>query len=137
MRVQITEWNADKVRAEMSGRVVDNMDKACQFVRDNAQGRVRRRSGTLAANIDYEIDVWGDRVSGFVGVRKGRAYYGWFVEVGTKGHKITVSRRRALSDQGTMYGRVVRHPGTAARPFLRPAIFENGPRILRLIGEGR
>lgn len=106
----ITQWNAREVKAQISGDVAANMDSVCQFVRDQARGRAPTLTGLLASSIDYELSAGGETVSGRVGVKKGRAFYGWFHEVGTR--------------------------KMAAHPFLRPAVWENVAEILRrLAGE--
>jgi hypothetical protein len=60
-------------------------------------------------------------------------YRGMFVEFGTEPHKIKTRRKnfgrgeyrkRALADseRNIFFGTKVRHPGTAARPWLQPAL---------------
>jgi hypothetical protein len=52
------------------------------------------------------------------------------VEVGTKAHTIRSRGDYPLrTAQGTVLGHEVQHPGTAAHPFLRPALEELGGRI--------
>ena len=110
MRVQITEWDAKKVIAEVSGRVVNGMDAACQFAVGVAKMKAPRATGRMMQAIDYEVVASGVEVEGRVGGRRNEAFYEYFVEMGT-------------SRMG-------------ARPHLRPAVFENGATIVRLIEEG-
>ncbi len=53
--------------------------------------------------------------------------YGVFVHEGTKPHTIRVSRRRVLANRrtGNIFGKVVKHPGTKANPFLTRAVEKN------------
>jgi HK97 gp10 family phage protein len=116
----ITEWNQQKVMAEVSGQVINGMDRACAFAAEQARPRAPRRKGTLAGLITHEVVPVGNTVEGRVGVSKGKyagdrsnqgeAFYGRFHELGT-----------------------VKMP---ARPFLRPAVYENADEITRLIAEG-
>lgn len=102
----ITEWNQKEIKAVISGRVVQNMDRACQFAVEQAQGRAPVRRGVLRAHISHDVKARGDVVEGRVGVIR-TAFWGWFHEMGT-----------------------VKMPAT---PFLRPAVFGNARRIVRII----
>ena len=114
MTARITQWNQRAVIAEVSGRVINGMDKACSFAAEIARGKAPHRTGFLASQIDYEVQPEGMTIVGRVGVRgvgnRGDAFYGYFAELGTK--------------------------NMAAHPFLRPAVFENGDEIVKLISEG-
>ncbi len=70
-----------------------------------------------------------------------RKWYYQFAEVGTTRHEIRPRRRRQLKalrfegSEGAVFARIVNHPGTPARPFLRPAIRENEERVAAAVGE--
>ncbi len=105
-------WHKKEFMAKISGKVVDNMYAACQFVANQARARAPRgESGRLIENIDIAVEVIArDQViEGRVGVRK-KVYYAYFLEMGTR--------------------------YMAARPFLRPAVFDNPREIVRIIGGG-
>ena len=108
----IVEWNQAKVLAEVSARVVVQMEKACEFVEEIARANAPVRSGLTRDDIDHEIEARGNVVEGRVGVRggKGEAWYAHFPEMGT-------SR-------------------IAAHPWLRPAVFDHGDEIVRIIQGG-
>jgi HK97 gp10 family phage protein len=108
----VTDWNPQRVKADISGRVVKNMDRACQFVVEEAKDNVAVRTGRAQRGIDYEVTADGDVVEGRVGELKGRkgAFYAYFLELGTS--------------------------KMAARPFLRSAVFGNAATIVRII-EGK
>jgi hypothetical protein len=57
-----------------------------------------------------------------------RKFTGLFIELGTRAHRIRVSRKRGtralVTGEGEILGREVSHPGTQEHPFLRPA-FDN------------
>jgi HK97 gp10 family phage protein len=74
----------------------------------------------------------------------GISRYGMFMELGTKGHEIKAKRKKVLAS-GTMiadnntgsidkeyeiFGKKVKHPGTGAKPFLRPAFYNNIDRVI-------
>lgn len=105
----ITEWRQKEFLAEMSGRVVDNMDRACQYVVEQVRPRVPVRTGILRSDITYEIVVQGLAVTGWVGALAKR-FYAYFVELGTSRMK--------------------------AQPFLRPAVFNNARQIVRKLTGG-
>ena len=111
MSKYITEWHQKEVLAKVSGRVADNLYQACEFAAGEARQRAPRRSGRLVRDIDIAVEVTArDQViTGWVGVRrgKGRAFWAWFQEMGTRHH--------------------------AARPFLRPAVFGNARRIVQIV----
>lgn len=46
-------------------------------------------------------------------------------------HKITLRRRFAQYDAGTVFGREVKHPGSKPRPFFQQALPENRPEAER------
>ncbi len=109
----IVQWNQAKFLAQVSGRVADNMYRACQFAAAEAKSRAPRRTGLLEAGIDTAVEVTarGQEITGWVGVRKGGKgkdpFYAYFQEVGTSHH--------------------------AAHPFLRPAVFGNARRIVEIV----
>jgi HK97 gp10 family phage protein len=103
------DWNPRRVKAAIAGQVAQNMEVACLFVADKAKGLAPRRGGRLISEIDIAVEVsaLGDVVEGRVGVKRGKAFYALFVEMGTRFMR--------------------------ARPFLRPAVFNNAREIVRII----
>ena len=113
MTSYVKEWNSKELLAKTSGHILRGMDDACQFAVQQAQAKAPKRTGKLSGDITHEIKTEKNDVVGYVGVKggKGAAFYGYFIEVGTR--------------------------KMAARPFLRPAIFNNAAEIVkRLIGGG-
>ena len=116
----VKEWNQQKILAEVSGRLLNGMDRACSFAAEQARAKARRRTGKMAELVDYEVVPVGDDVEGRIGsnmgsvsglgANTGEAFYWYFIELGTK-----------------------RMP---AYPFVRPAVYDNAEEIVRLIGEG-
>lgn len=112
MSQHITEWRQREVLAEVSGRVADNMYRACEYAAEQARTRAPRRTGLVVSRIDVAVEVTArdQEITGWVGVRKGgkpSAFYAYFQEVGTVHH--------------------------AAHPFLRPAVFGNARRIVEIV----
>ena len=103
------DWNPQRVKAAIAGEVATNMEVACLFVADRAKALAPRRRGRLIADIDFDVEVGaqGNVVEGRVGVKRGKAFYAFFQEMGTR--------------------------FMAAHPFLRPAVFNNAREIVRII----
>lgn len=59
------------------------------------------------------------------------------VEFGSAAHKIATKTKRVLFDagSGTFFGRTVSHPGTPARPFIRPAADAQASKAVDTIGK--
>jgi HK97 gp10 family phage protein len=82
------------------------MKRAADYVAKEAIRRAPRRSGNLVENINPKVSVKGGNAVGYVVIGRD-AFYGWLRELGT-------SR-------------------LAAHPFMRPAVYENGAEITRLM----
>ncbi|MFH0902329.1 MAG: HK97-gp10 family putative phage morphogenesis protein [Pseudomonadota bacterium] len=117
----VEEWNADELLAEISGRLINGMDKAMSFAAEKARaGAPVGATGRVQKLVDYEVVPEGNDVVGRVGVNKGKD-------------------RGASASQGEAFYWRFHEYGTRklrARPFVRPAVFENGDEITRLIAEG-
>lgn len=102
-------WNPQKVKVAIAGEVAQNMELACQFVAGQAKTLAPRRRGQLISDIDFDVEVTarGNVIEGRVGVRRGKAFYARFQELGTRFMQ--------------------------AHPFLRPAVFGNAREIVRII----
>ena len=108
-KIRWVDWNPQRVKANIAGRVAENMEVACQFVVGQARSLVPVRRGVTKAEIDFKIEIGarGNVIEGIVGVKRGKAFYAKFLEFGTS--------------------------KMAARPFLRPAVFNNAREIVRII----
>ena len=110
----IVAWNKRKLIGQISARVLQNMDTACQVVKGYAQANAPVRTGAMKAKIAVETEIVarGEVIEGRVGVKKDDdVIYARFVEFGTR--------------------------KMAARPFLRPAVFDHAKEIVRIIQTGR
>ena len=112
MSIEWTDWEAQKQKfmAKVAGNLVANMDAACAYAADQARAKVPRGRPELVKHITHTVEARGLTVTGRVGVDK-KAYWGYFVELGTK--------------------------NMAAQPFLRPAVFGNKAQIARIIRGGK
>ena len=111
-KIRWKDWNPQRVKANIAGRVAENMEYACRFVVELARSLAPVRRGVTKAEIDFTIEVGarGNVIEGIVGVKRGKAFYAKFFEFGTS--------------------------KMAARPFLRPAVFDNAREIVRIIAGG-
>lgn len=73
------------------------------------------------------------QITGLVGRVIAWAGYAIYVHEGTKAHIIRVKNRQVLANKrrGIFFGKVVRHPGTVAQPFLRRAVERSMTQIQR------
>ena len=115
------------------GRIVINA--ARQKLRANGSDR----TGTLRKSLAQKaIKSVTGRLGLYIGptTGKGAKYDGWYahlVEFGT-GPKV-VSSNKVMSDGSAVYGKEVEHPGSAPKPFLRPAIDETKQEVFKVVGE--
>lgn len=101
------------------------------IVRNDARTRVTVKSGKLKRSI--RIKRKRARRGSFEVIYSvyPKEFYGHFVELGTKAHDIKPKNKGivALGKDGRL-GKLVKHKGSKAKPFLRPAFEENVPRII-------
>ena len=97
------KWNGKALLRDVLRAAVPAMDDTTRAVVQNAQGRVRRRTGNLADSIDKEDAVLeGDEVIGAVGI----------------------------SDKhGVIYGVIEE----VRKPYLRPSLDAEGPQLWKRI----
>jgi HK97 gp10 family phage protein len=85
-----------------------------------------------------------ESIKGMTGIISVNAQHAGAVEFGTRPHLIKPRRKKALAfkpgagfrfwdESGRVVVKMVRHPGTAAQPYLRPAMQEEAPRLTKLI----
>ncbi|MDV2503084.1 MAG: HK97 gp10 family phage protein [bacterium] len=95
-------------------------------------------TGNLGESIVAEIvSRSGLRVLVQVGASttKGRkGFHAHLVEYGTEPHQTVVDTKQVLAaEDGSIFGRVAEHPGSAPKPFARPAWDEERVKVLTLI----
>lgn len=110
------EQHLDRVVAEVAGQVAEDVSKdanatAPRFTGDLAGSYIYRRVRRLTWRVGSHLD------------------YARHVELGTGPHVIRARRKKALRfSVGGSFGpfilrKAVNHPGAAARPHLRPALY--------------
>ncbi len=121
------------IRDEFGDGAISPVTKAVAYSADlvakDAASRAPIGSGELARHMLSKQAVRISRSGlsakvGIIGKRANRRlYYAKFIEFGTKGHPPRKGKRRRRRG----------HPGTPARPFLRPALEANGRHISAVI----
>jgi HK97 gp10 family phage protein len=91
------------------------------------RARVPMKSGELAKSLRISTALRRGVVSAkvVVGNKKKRVFYAHMVEGGTKPHVIRARPGKFLRVFGGVFVKRINHPGSRARPFMRPA-FEAG-----------
>jgi len=97
------------------------LDHLAHDIAADARRLVPVRSSDLKDSIEPEVDGLTARVSTDIP-------YWRFVEYSTPEHEIRPNAKKALFWEGAAHpvGRV-KHPGTKAQPFLRPALLKRRP----------
>lgn len=107
----MVEWNQREYLAHIAGKVAQNLERACEFAADEARAEAPRLTGRLVRGVDIKVvvEARGMTITGWVGVVR-KVFWAWFQEMGTS--------------------------KMAAHPFLRPAVFGNAEKIVRMV-EGK
>ena len=137
MPIAVTIQGANELAAALSDRQqvrvtrVKTLLEATQLLEDEAKKRAPVRSGRLQKSIKGFVYSSGNKAY----VRAG-AKHAHLVEYGTRPHEIRAGRarkrgraRRALLLPGGVLRASAQHPGSAAQPFLHPALDENLDRV--------
>lgn len=113
------EQRGGNVKRELTGALREGGEVIAR------EARAKTSSTEVAEAIEVTtVETRGEkvRVAVHVGDKWAAALARW-IEYGTQAHTIRARRRTALL-YGDRYAGAVRHPGTAARPFMRPAFDE-------------
>lgn len=128
----------DKVSRRLMGRALKSAARPIvKEARSNAE-RIAD-TGELARSISSKQRTSSKK--GFVDVyigpfKKGTdAFYAHLVEFGTAPHAITPARGKALKIGPAIIRGVIQHPGSAAKPFLRPALRAQAKAAVRILGQ--
>jgi len=104
-------WRPEQLKRDIQKKLLTNAEAVGTFVAGRASQLAPKRTGALAAAIDYVVTRSGWDVEIVVGVPKAsKAFYARFQEFGTR--------------------------RMAAHPFLRPAVQQNAAEIVRLLTGG-
>jgi HK97 gp10 family phage protein len=116
----------DKLLKELPAQVERNilrgaMRAGAKVFEGRAKQLVPVRSGQLRDSIKVSTRSKRGRVSATVRAGGKKAFYAHMVEFGTARHFIKPRKRKSLFFAG-LAREVVDHPGSAPRPFMRPAL---------------
>ena len=101
------------------------LNAAAEPIQDAATANVRGISQRTADAMTKETIVKrGGRVEVHIGPVHKRAWYAHIIEFGARPHRIVPRRAKALRFINGALRRRANHPGSPARPFMRPA-FDN------------
>ena len=96
-----------------------------------------KKNGTMKTRImarSLEVKKLTGELAVLIGSPIDNPPYPSYIEFGTAPHVIQTTKYRSLGNKNVgFFGKKVNHPGTQAKPFLRPALDENNRAILREI----
>jgi hypothetical protein len=122
----IKKIGSSATRAKVDAEVDKTLREELAVAQAIAESSTAFQDHTFRLRTSIGSDVEGTYSSGkLVGRLYASAPYAGFVEYGTRPHIIRAKNKPFLAWQvgGIWYrARVVHHPGTAPRPFLRPAV---------------
>lgn len=102
----------DEVTDTVLDLVYQDASRYCPVRTGNLKRKIRKFRAGKSGYVIVDADYWAD------------------VEYGTRPHVIRSRGPYPLrSEDGTVFGPKVDHPGTAAQPFMRPAIYRT--RVVR------
>ena len=90
------------------------------LIQNEASENVSVKSGNLKRSITHNIEEDQKTQVAKIGTP---VEYAPYVEFGTRPHTIRATNKKALANKkaGVVFGKTVNHPGSQAKPFLRPA----------------
>lgn len=123
----------DKALIESVPACMQLLKKTSQDIVNDAQRNITQngniKTGKLKNSLKYKISNDGTR-----SVIKASASHGIFIENGTKAHIIRAKKAKALRFEvggQVIFAKEVRHPGTKANPFLKPAFDEHSIKFIK------
>lgn len=108
--------------------IFDEVAKAANETRNEAIRKTPVDTGNLRAGWKVRINRGPNSMEAVV---KNEVKYARSIEYGTKPRTIRAKNKKVLANRktGKVFGKKVRHPGTKARPMLRPAIAKVVPML--------
>lgn len=84
-----------------------------------------------AGKITTRARATNQNVEARIGARRRTqiAYIGHLIENGTRPHVIKIRRKKALAKGKVIFGKSIQHPGTVARPWLKPAVSDTAQMV--------
>lgn len=119
----------ENMSRQMTKEVKESVKKNTYKMESRAKKNAAYKTGHLKRSI--HSDFYNGGLSGEVSTN---VEYAWFVEHGTRPHKITATNAKALKFNiggDTVFAKSVMHPGTRPQPFLVPAFIETRDEFLK------
>lgn len=111
----------------------DTTENIVRDAKRNIERNGNINTGRLKNSITYKIISKGSASSTTATIRVG-ASHGIFIEEGTRPHVIRAKYANALRFEvggEVIYAKEVRHPGTKANPFLKPAFEKHSKKFIK------
>lgn len=125
------KWYGDKVLATVDEAIEKFLYASAITIQRDAVNLCKVDTGHLRRSITYEVDK--NKKQATIGTN---VHYALHLEYGTKPHTIKVKNAKVLADKkGNVFGKSVKHPGTRAQPFLRPALDNNKKNLSKMAQE--
>lgn len=139
-KIKISGWSPRRVVAMVTEVASEHLHAVGEFVVAEAKSNAPVDTGTLRENITYRVVREGKNYVCWVGVKR-PAFHAAIVELGSSGHSLENPKHyQATSVTNTFdwFGKPenVNHPGTAAQPYLRPAVWDNKDEIVKIFEKG-
>lgn len=121
IRLQLDTREFDRFAKEYPVIVVREMNDAIQKSAYKIESESKREAPAISGKLRQMITT---SLSFLKGVVSANALYSIYVHEGTRAHTIVPKRKKVLADRrkGVIFGRKVRHPGTAPNRFMVRAI---------------
>ena len=139
-KIKISGWSPRRVVAMVTEIASEHLHAVGEFVVQEAQANAPVREGTLRENITYRVVREGKNYVCWVGVKR-PALHAAIVELGSSAHSLQSKdgeQAPSVTNTYDWFGKPenVNHPGTAAQPYLRPAVWDNAKEILKIFEKG-
>ncbi len=113
--------------------------KAGAIVRDEMKVLAPVETGELRRSVRVMAGKTRTRTKTavFVGISGRQGPLAHLIEFGSAAHTIATKNKRVLHDRasGKFFGKVVKHPGTPARPFVRPAADAKASEVIATLAQ--
>lgn len=117
--VQEVIANLKKYDEKTQQKIGDVVNTSLKNIAKGARSRLpQSKTGNLRKGLKKK---YSKKATG--GTVTSKAAHSHLIEFGTRPHKIAVKNKKVLSDERTIFGKEVMHPGTKPRPFLQPAYY--------------
>lgn len=125
----------DQLPAKVEANIMRSaLRQGANVVKAEAQANVPVKTGTLKAGLKVSTRNRRGVVTASVKATGKHAYLARWVEYGTAAHFIKPKSAKSLFFAG-LFSNGIQHPGSAPKPFLRPALDSQAQAALLAVGE--